>query len=51
MPELIADVLQKPDGTRPRAGVIWDDGQISDGEIRKRWCRRGEERVEVEVTA
>src|SRR3990167_7713829 len=49
--KLIADVLQKPDGTRPRAGVIWDDGQISDGEIRKRWCRRGEERVEVEVTA
>ena len=45
--KLIADVLQKPDGTRPRAGVIFDDGQISDGEIRKRWCRQGQERVEV----
>ena len=48
--KLIADVLQKPDGKRPRAGVIFDDGQISDGEIRKRWCRRGEERVEVTLT-
>ena len=45
--KLIADVLQKPDGKRPRAGVIFDDGQISDGEIRKRWCERGQERVEV----
>ena len=41
MPELIADVLQKPDGKRPRAGVIFDDGQISDGHEYKRWCRAG----------
>ena len=51
MPELIADVLQKPDGARPRAGVIFDDGQISDGEIRKRWCTAEDARVEIEVTA
>jgi len=49
--KLIADVLQKPDGKRPRAGVIFDDGQISDGEIRKRWCAAGDARVEIEVTA
>ena len=45
--KLIADVLQKPDRDRPRAGVIFDDGQISDGHEYKRWCRQGEERVEV----
>ena len=45
--KLIADVLQKPDGTRPRAGVIFDDGQISDGHEYKRWCAAGNERVEV----
>ena len=50
MHELIADVLQKPDGTRPRAGVIFDDGQISDGEIRKRWALPSDARVEVEIT-
>ena len=47
--KLIADVLQKPDGKRPRAGVIFDDGQISDGHVSKRWARRDEERVEVTV--
>src|SRR3990167_4842128 len=47
--KLIADVLQKPDGKRPRAGVIFDDGQISDAWISKRWCEQGQERVEVEV--
>jgi len=51
MPELIADVLQKPDGTRPRAGVIWDDGQISDATISKRWCAAGDARVVVVVEA
>ena len=45
--KLIADVLQKPDGKRPRAGVIFDDGQISDGHESKRWCAAGNERVEV----
>jgi len=49
--KLIADVLQKPDRDRPRAGVIFDDGQISDGEIRKRWCEAEDARVEIEVTA
>src|SRR3990167_3908721 len=43
--KLIADVLQKPDRDRPRAGVIFDDGQISDGEIRKRWCMAEDARV------
>ena len=47
--KLIADVLQKPDGTRPRAGVIFDDGQIWRGVIEKYWCPAEKARVEVEV--
>jgi len=49
--KLIADVLQKPDGTRPRAGVIFDDGQISRAVIEKFWCPAENARVEVEITA
>ena len=46
----IADALGRPDGNLPRAGVVDDDAQFADGPITKRWCRRGEERVEVEIT-
>ena len=49
--KLIADVLQKPDGKRPRAGVIFDDGQIWRGVEEKYWARAEDARVEVEVTA
>ena len=49
--KLIADVLQKPDGKRPRAGVIFDDGQIWRGVIEKYWTRPEEARVVVEVEA
>ena len=47
--KLIADVLQKPDGKRPRAGVIYDDGQIWRGVIEKYWCEAANARVVVEV--
>ena len=47
--KLIADVLQKPDGARPRAGVIFDDGQIWRGGIEKYWCPAEDARVEVVV--
>ena len=49
--KLIADVLQKPDGARPRAGVIFDDGQIWRGVIEKYWAAAEKARVEIEVTA
>jgi len=49
--KLIADVLQKPDGARPRAGVIFDDGQIWRGVIEKYWTRAEDARVVVEVEA
>ena len=49
--KLIADVLQKPDGKRPRAGVIFDDGQIWRGVIEKYWTRAEDARVVVEVEA
>ena len=49
--KLIADVLQKPDGKRPRAGVIFDDGQIWRGVIEKYWCEEANARVVVEVEA
>ena len=49
--KLIADVLQKPDGKRPRAGVIFDDGQIWRGVIEKYWTMPEEARVVVEVEA
>ena len=47
--KLIADGLQKPDGKRPRAGVIFDDGQIWRGVIEKYWTRVEEARVVVEL--
>ena len=49
--ENVADVLQKPDGARPRAGVIFDDGQIWRGVIEKYWTRVEDARVVVEVEA
>jgi len=49
--KLIADVLQKPDGARPRAGVITDDGQIWRGVEEKYWCLAEDARVEVVVEA
>ena len=49
--KLIADVLQKPDRDRPRAGVIFDDGQIWRGVIEKYWCEAPNARVVVEVEA
>ena len=47
--KLIADVLQKPDGTRPRAGVLFDDGQIWRGVIEKYWTVFSDARVVVAV--
>lgn len=49
--KLIADVLQKADGKRPRAGVIYDDAQIWRGVIEKYWAWAEDARVEVEITA
>ena len=49
--KLIADVLQKPDGRRPRAGVIFDDGQIWRGGIEKYWTRGEDARGGVEGEA
>ena len=49
--KLIADVLQKPDRDRPRAGVIFDDGQIWRGVIEKYWTKAEDARVVVEVEA